>query len=187
MTLTDIFVLALALAADAVTVGATIGLGYSKPRQVFRISFHFGLFQALFPLMGALAGMALLGFVSEWGHWIAAGLLFLIGFRMVLDGIRKPKEDEPPKDPTRGLTMVALSAAVSIDALAAGVSLAAAKAPLVLAVTIIGVLTGVATMLSMLLAARISRFVSHRWNAVAGVVLVLLGVKVLYEHFSSGV
>ncbi len=63
MTLTDIFVLALALAADAVTVGATIGLGHSSPRQVFRISFHFGLFQALFPLLGALAGMALLGFV----------------------------------------------------------------------------------------------------------------------------
>jgi putative Mn2+ efflux pump MntP len=187
VTLTDVFVLALALAADAVTVGATIGLGHSSPRQVFRISFHFGLFQVLFPLLGILAGMALLGFVKEWGHWIAAVLLFLIGIRMVLDGLRSDKEEQNPKDPTRGLTMVALSAAVSIDALAAGVSLAAAKAPLVLAVTIIGVLTGVATMLSMMLAARISRFVSNRWNAVAGVVLLLLGVKVLYEHFSSGV
>jgi manganese efflux pump family protein len=182
MTLVEILLLALALSADAFSVGAALGLRYRAPRQVFRLAFHFGLFQALLPLVGALLGTVLVRWVEAADHWIACGLLTFLGLRMIHSALRTEDEAQSAVDLTRGWSLVGFSLAVSIDALAAGISLPAARAPIVLAVTIIGVVTGLATFLAIRLAASIARRLGSRIEIGAGLVLIALGLKILNDH-----
>lgn len=181
MTHLEIVLLAFALAADAFAVGAAIGLRHRHPRQLFRLSFHFGLFQALMPLLGILLGSWLREFTSL-DHWIALGLLLVIGLRMIVEARRGADRTDLTVDYTRGLRLIGLSLAVSIDAFAAGITLGAAQAPLVFSVTLIGVVAALATLASMLAAGRVpARF--HRWSGYAGgLVLIALGVKIVLEH-----
>ncbi len=125
MSLYEILLLSLALAADAFAVGICVGVNHHRPRQIFRLSFHFGLFQALMALAGMLGGRLLLELIQVWDHWLAFGLLAFIGGRMLLgDGSGETKAAK--RDPTRGGSLVGLSLAVSMDALAAGVGIAVA-------------------------------------------------------------
>jgi putative Mn2+ efflux pump MntP len=182
MSLPEIVLLSLALAADAFSVGAVLGLRHRRPREVFRVAFHFGFFQALLPLLGALLGGALLTYVESVDHWVAFGLLALVGGHMVWAGLRGDAEERLAVDLTRGWRLVGLSLAVSIDALAAGITLPAAGTPVGLAVTTFGVVAGLATMAAMRLAGHIARRVGSRVEVVAGLVLIGLGVKVLQDH-----
>jgi putative Mn2+ efflux pump MntP len=179
MSLLEIFLLACALAVDAFSVGAAVGLKHRQPRQIFRLSFHFGLFQALFPLMGALAGALVLSTIQAWDHWIIFGLLGALGTRMLIGAFHGEDASRREVDLTRGMHMVGLSTAVSIDALAAGVTLSVARAPLVLSVTIIGIVAALATVVAMVGANRFSAKLGKRAEGVAGVVLILLGTRAL--------
>jgi putative Mn2+ efflux pump MntP len=182
MTPLEILLLSMALAADAFSVGAALGLRYRTPRQVFRISFHFGLFQALLPLLGAFLGGALLAHVESIDHWIAFGLLAFLGGRMIWSGLHEDRDDTVSVDLTRGWNLVGLSIAVSIDALAAGITLPAAHAPIVLAVTSFGIVAGLATLVAMRLAGPIALRMGSRVELLAGIVLIGLGAKILNEH-----
>jgi putative Mn2+ efflux pump MntP len=182
MTTLEVFLLALALSADAFSVGAALGLRYRSARQTFRIAFHFGLFQALMPLVGALVGTFLLHFVESWDHWIAFLLLAVLGLRMIRDGLGEAKREEENRDLTRGWSLVGLSVAVSIDALAAGLALPAAEVPIVPAVALIGVVTGLATLVAIRLSGSIARRIGSRAEILAGVVLVLIGVRIVASH-----
>jgi putative Mn2+ efflux pump MntP len=182
MSFVEILLLALALAADAFSVGAALGLRYRKPREVFRIAFHFGLFQALLPLLGALLGGALLVYVESLDHWIAFGLLALLGSRMIWSGLHDDPDRAMSADLTRGWNLVGLSLAVSIDALAAGITLPAADAPIGLAVTMFGLVAGLATLVAMRFAGSIARHIGSRVEIVAGLILIGLGVKIVLEH-----
>jgi putative Mn2+ efflux pump MntP len=184
MTFLEILLLSMALAADAFSVGAALGLRYRQPRQVFRISFHFGLFQALLPLLGALLGGALLVYVESIDHWIAFGLLAFLGARMIRSGLRGDHNEAAEVDLTRGWSLVGLSVAVSIDALAAGITLPAAGAPIARSVTMFGVVAGLATLLAMRLAGPIALRVGRRAEVVAGVVLIALGFEILNDHIA---
>jgi putative Mn2+ efflux pump MntP len=182
MTVPEILLLSLALAADAFSVGAVLGLRYRHPREVFRVAFHFGLFQALLPLVGAALGGALLRYVESVDHWIAFGLLALLGCRMIWSALRGDHDHATDVDLTRGWSLVGLSVAVSIDALAVGITLPAAGAPIVPAVTLFGVVAGLATLVAMRMAGPIARRIGHRAEILAGVVLIGLGVKILHDH-----
>jgi len=181
MSYVEIVLLALALSADAFSVGAALGLRYHSARQIFRVAFHFGLFQALLPLVGALLGNVLLVWVEEADHWVAFALLVFLGLRMIRAGL-KQEPTAPAVDLTRGWHLVGFSLAVSIDALAAGITLPAARAPIALSVTTIGVVTCCATAVAMRFAALISARVGGRVEVVAGLVLIGLGVKILNDH-----
>src|SRR4030042_6070510 len=126
MSMLEIILLSFALAADALSVGAAVGLRYCAPRQIFRLSFHFGLFQSLMPLGGALVGRFVLEYVRAYDHWIAFGLLSAIGLKMLVSALRGAPVEAACRqaDPTRGWTLVGLSLAVSIDAFAAGLGMA---------------------------------------------------------------
>jgi putative Mn2+ efflux pump MntP len=117
--------IAVGLAMDAFAVAIAAGLTVANvtPRHVFRLAFHFGLFQFLMPIVGWLAGKEITEHLPGYEVWVAFGLLSFVGGKMLLDACRR-KEDEPRSDPTRGLMMVTLSVATSIDALAVGVSMA---------------------------------------------------------------
>lgn len=178
----EIILLALALAADAFGVGASLGLKYKSFRQIFRISFHFGLFQGLFPLAGALCGTLILKYVQAWDHWIAFIILSGLGLRMIIESRKQENRVEKPIDLTRGVYMVGLSTAVSIDAFAAGVTIPASGDPLILSVVIIALVAGLATVIAMKFACAVQQRFGSKIDIVAGFVLIGLGLKILLTH-----
>jgi putative Mn2+ efflux pump MntP len=182
MTLLEILILALALSADAFSVAAALGTRYRRPRQVFRLSFHFGLFQALLPLVGAFCGSAMLIHIERWDHWLVFGLLSLLGIRMIRTGRHGDRRRAESVDLTRGFSLIGFSLAVSIDAFAAGITLPAVGAPIVLSVVIFGVVTALASLVAIMLARTVAGRLGARVEIVAGLVLIALGLKILADH-----
>jgi putative Mn2+ efflux pump MntP len=180
MSIQEIFLIALALSADAFTVGLAVGIGHRTPRQVFRLSFHFGLFQALLPAVSAVLATIVESHIDAYDHYIGAGLLALIGGKTLLGAV-KGDETKVPKDLTRGMTMVGLSLAVSIDAFAVGFPIGFSNTSIPIAVSIIGVTCGLLTLLAMKLASRVSTRVGTKAEFIAGLVLIGLGVKILID------
>jgi putative Mn2+ efflux pump MntP len=182
VTWLQVLALAFALSADAFSVGAALGLRYRTARQTFRLAFHFGLFQALMPLLGALLGGALMRFAESFDHWIAFALLACLGARMIWAGLKGRADEADAVDRTRGWQLVFFSVAVSIDALAAGLALPAARVPVLWAVTVFGVVTAIATFVAIRLAGPIAGRIGHRAEVIAGVVLIAIGAKILLDH-----
>lgn len=181
----EIGLLALALAIDAFSVGAVVGARSCTPRQIFRLSFHFGLFQALLPLAGAAGGRQLISWIGRYDRFVAFGLLLIIGSKMIIESLRRGPADpecEAP-DATRGLRLIGLSLAVSIDALGAGVSMAMRLgwSDLLWSALVIGLVAAGGTWLGMRLGdaflARRGRFI----EVFGGLVLLGLGVKMLLD------
>ena len=177
MSIEEIFIIALALSADAFTVGLAVGIGHREPRQVFRLSFHFGLFQALLPTISALFARLIESQIDTYAQFIGASLLCLIGAKTLYNAT---KGDEPdvPRDLTKGMTMVGLSLAVSIDAFAVGFPLGFSKISIPLAVSIIGITASILTLAAMNLASRVSTKLGSKAELVAGIVLIGLGIKI---------
>ncbi len=170
--------LALALAMDAFAVALGTGtiLARLTGRHIFRLAFHFGLFQALMPVVGWLAGQAVVQFVSAWDHWIAFALLALIGGRMIREAL-SDEERPDDRDPTRGLSLVMLSIATSIDALAVGFSLSVIGVSIWFPAFIIGLVAGVLTVVGMLVGRRLGDLWGPRVEILGGIVLIAIGVE----------
>lgn len=178
--------LALALAMDAFAVALGTGAVLSRltGRHLFRLGFHFGLFQALMPVIGWLAGQTIIQWVEAWDHWIAFGLLAIIGGRMIYEAFSdEEKTDE--RDPTKGLSLVLLSIATSIDALAVGFSLSILGVAIWMPSLVIGLVAGVLTIIGMLLGGRIGDRWGSRVEIFGGLVLIAIGSKILAEHLLS--
>ncbi|MEN6405844.1 MAG: manganese efflux pump MntP family protein [Thermoguttaceae bacterium] len=168
----------LAMDAFAVSVAAGIALDAVTPRHVFRVGFHFGLFQFLMPILGWLAGSQLAASISRYDHWVAFVLLVYVGGKMLFEAWSE-KETNRGIDPTRGWNLVTLSVATSLDAMAVGISMAMLRVSVWLPSVVIGVVTATLSAVGIRFGGRIgSRW--GRWAEVAGgIVLLLIGVKVL--------
>lgn len=175
--------LALALAMDAFAVALGTGAVLTRltGRHLFRLGFHFGLFQALMPVIGWLAGQTIIQWVSAWDHWIAFSLLALIGGRMIHEACSDEEKTED-RDPTKGLSLVLLSVATSIDALAVGFSLSVIGVSIWLPSLIIGLVAGILTVVGMLMGGRIGDRWGSRVEIFGGVILICIGLKILAEH-----
>lgn len=171
----------LGMDAFAVAVGASVVLGAVTARQTFRLSFHFGLFQALMPILGWAAARSFAAALAAWSHWVAFALLALIGGRALLVGIRGGDEPLGAGDPSRGGRMVTLSVAVSIDALAAGVSFAMLGIVVWIPAAVIGVITAAMTLVGLALGVRVGAALGHRAAILGGLILVGIGVKILAQ------
>ncbi|MCB2191594.1 MAG: manganese efflux pump MntP family protein, partial [Deltaproteobacteria bacterium] len=123
MSLAETLALAVALGCDAFAVGLAVGGRFGAPRQIFRLSFHFGLFQFLMPLIGWGLGAGLATVAARWAPWIAAAVLVFIGGKMIWEALSAPEDRAHGLDPTKGWSLIALSLATSIDALGVGLSL----------------------------------------------------------------
>jgi putative Mn2+ efflux pump MntP len=180
----SLFAVALALAMDAFAVAIVAGLTLSPmtKRHVFRLSFHFGLFQALMPLIGWAAGTAVYKYIADFDHWVAFGLLSFVGGRMILGSLRGDEEARSGRDPTSGWDLVILSVATSIDALAIGLSLAMIGSRILFPALVIGVVAGVITVLGMVLGRKIGALWGRRVEAAGGVVLIAIGIRILLQH-----
>lgn len=174
----------LAMDAFAVAVATGLGLGKLTGRQVFRLAFHFGLFQMLMPIVGYLAGRAVSDWLAPVAPWVVFGILAVLGAKMLWEArqIEKP----PTADPTRGWRMISLSLAVSIDALGVGVSLALLEVSVWMPSLLIGMITGVLTIAGMEFGLRVGRRFSVLAELAGGAVLIGIGVKFLLGHLLGG-
>ena len=184
MNFFNLVVLSLALArvAFAVAVASSVVLADLSPRRIFRLAFHFGLFQALMPVLGWLTGSLISGYVAGFSHWVAFVLLAVVGGRMVRGGWQQGDDTQERADPTRGWGLVLLSVATSLDALAVGLSLAVLGNPIVVPALTIGVITAAVTAIGMLLGERIGERWGPRVELVGGLVLIAIGVKIVSQH-----
>lgn len=175
---------ALAMDAFAVAVASGINLRTVTGRQTFRLAWHFGLFQAVMPVLGWLGGETITVFMRRFDHWIAFALLTAIGARMIYGAFSKRDETGRRVDPTRGGTMVMLSVATSLDALAVGLSLSLLRVSIWWPALAIGLVAGLFTIAGLHLGRLIGR--SSRLGPVAecagGLVLIAIGADILLRH-----
>jgi putative Mn2+ efflux pump MntP len=175
---------ALAMDAFAVSIATGVNLKNVNSRQMFRLSWHFGLFQALMPIVGWSAGLSIRSHIEHYDHWIAFGLLALVGGHMIKEAFQDGKAEKPIKDYTKGMTLVMLSVATSIDALAVGFSLSLLKISIWMPALIIGIVAGIFTLIGMRIGERIgaAKRLSFYAETIGGVVLIGIGLNILHEH-----
>jgi manganese efflux pump family protein len=180
----NLLAVAVALAMDAFAVAIVTGLGL-RPlthRHVFRLAFHFGLFQALMPVIGWGFGRAVHDYVASYDHWVAFGLLSFVGVKMLREAFGHGDDEPRPSDPTSGWSLVVLSVATSIDALAVGLSLAMLRSPIVVPAMVIGLVAAALTATGMVIGRRVGAFWGKRVEVAGGLILVGIGVKIVLEH-----
>jgi len=174
----------LAMDAFAVAIAAGLTLGRLQGRQVFRLAFHFGLFQFLMPVVGWLAGQTVNQWISAFDHWIAFALLAGIGAKMIRESLHdRPQEDRD--DPTRGWSLVTLSVATSIDALAVGLSLGLLEVSIWMPSVVIGLVAAAMTTLGMTFGSRLGAGFGKWAERAGGLVLIGIGLRILLSHLGS--
>jgi len=179
--------IAIGLAMDAMAVSLGIGTtAYAHgPRPVFRLSFHFGLFQFFMPILGWLGGIRIQQSISSIDHWIAFALLAFVGARMIRSGLDGARESHTG-DPSRGVMLVLLSVATSIDALAVGLSLAMLRVNILYPSIVIGVVTGSLSLLGLRVGGRLGHAFGKRIEVLGGLILIAIGLRVLTSHLFGG-
>jgi putative Mn2+ efflux pump MntP len=176
--------IAVGLAMDAFAVSIGIGLGSPKVggRTTMRLAWHFGLFQFLMPVIGWLAGLSVERWISGVDHWIAFGLLAAIGGHMIYEALWGDADARAAKDPTRGASLVVLSVATSIDALAVGLSLALLGVEIWWPAVVIGIVAFAFTAAGLHIGRRFGALFGRRMEVVGGIILIAIGARILVDH-----
>lgn len=179
----EILLIALGLAMDAfaVCIGAGATHFVDGPRPIFRLAFHFGLFQALMPVLGWLSGALIAQYISAWDHWVAFGLLAFVGGRMVRSGL-DPEGECHETDPSRGGTLIMLAIATSIDAFAVGLSLAMLAVNILYPAVVIGIICAALSIVGLALGHRLGCTFGKRMEVAGGLILILIGIRVVISH-----
>ncbi len=184
--LVNIFAIAVALAMDAFAVSIATGVSLKdvSSRQTFSLSWHFGLFQAIMPIIGWSAGLSIRTYIEHYDHWVAFGLLAFVGIKMIKEAFQHDKAEKQRKDQTKGMTLVMLSIATSIDALAVGFSISILKASIWVPALIIGLVAGMFTVVGLQIGQRIggATRISLYAETIGGIVLIAIGFNILHEH-----
>ncbi len=180
MNIWEIGLVAVSLGCDAFAVGLGVGTRCCRPRQVFRLSFHFGLFQFLMPLIGWLISRNVLGWVAQWGPWVAFSLLFAIGAKMAYEGVWPHEKKDFCADPTKGLSLIVLSFATSVDALGVGFTLGILGQNLFFAAIGIGITAGAMTWIAMKIGDGLSGWFAGRMEIAGGLILIAIAFKLLF-------
>ena len=183
----ELFLLGVGLSMDAFAVSVCKGLGMRKlnKKQALIIGLYFGGFQALMPFVGRLLGSQFQKYITSIDHWIAFILLGFIGGKMMIEAVREWNEEEVVDvmdAPIDHKNMLVLAVATSIDALTVGITFAFLGTPIVEAITIIGITTMVISIAGVV----VGNFFGSRYKSkaefIGGLILVLLGLKILLEH-----
>jgi len=171
---------AVALGMDAFAVGAAVAAGLERLtfRHTFRLTWHFGLFQSLMTFLGWLGGAGLSAFLFGMNDWIAFGLLLALGVNMIRESM-SDEERTDRFDPTRGWSLVGLSVATSIDALAVGVSLSLIGMTILKPALLIGITALLMTFAAMRLGRRAGSHLGQWAERAGGIVLILVGFRIL--------
>lgn len=175
-----LLILSCSVAADATAVAIAASIRGVTFRQGAALSFAFGAAQSIMAAIGWIGGAALGEVWSAWDHWVALALLSVVGIRMIREAFEEEAERAPLIGGLQSLLM--LSVATSIDALAVGVSLPALGAPPVMSLAMIGLVT----LLFCAAGAAFGRFVGERFGRTmeiaGGIALIALGITIVLEH-----
>ena len=183
MGLVEIILIAVSLAMDAFAVSICKGLSMKKMdwKKAIIIGLYFGIFQGGMPLIGYLLGVGFEESIKFIDHWIAFGLLAFIGGNMIKEALSK-KEDDEIDDKVDFKTMVVLAIATSIDALAVGVTFTFLNVNIILAVSLIAIITFIISCIGVKLGNVFGDKYEKKAELAGGIVLILIGVKILLEH-----
>ena len=184
MPLWTIFLIAIGLAMDCFAVSLGVGTAGTAVgfRPTFRLFFHFGLFQGGMTLLGWLAGKTVVDYIAGVDHWVAFVLLIFVGVRMIRGGLQKPGEEPAIPDPSRGLTLVMLSVATSIDALAVGLSLALLSVNVFSSALLFGGVSALLSLVGLTLGNQLGLRFGKSMELVGGVILIGIGLRVVVTH-----
>ena len=168
--------------AFAVSVAAGIQVTALKSHHIARLALAFGLFQFIMPVVGWLAGRSMSKWLGTVDHWVAFALLVSIGGKMLWESFRPI--GEAVRDPTRGWTLLLLSIATSIDALAVGLSLALIDVSIWLPAVVIGVVAAILSALGAVFGSRLGRRFGVWAERFGGLVLIAIGIKIVVDHLT---
>lgn len=183
MEIASIVLIALGLSMDAFAVSVGCGIKGARTSLLypFRLAFSFGFFQAAMPLIGFAFGKGFAGIISSYDHWIAFFLLSGIGIKMIIESFEKDNACTTGAEISFN-RMIMLSLATSIDALAAGISFALLGMPIILPSIVIGAVTFAVSLAGVYLGDKVGRNLKKRAELAGGIVLILIGAKILLEH-----
>ncbi|MBR3002346.1 MAG: manganese efflux pump [Clostridia bacterium] len=178
----EIILIGIGLAMDAFAVSICKGLSIKQInwKKIIKIALYFSIFQAIMPLMGYLLGNNFSGIVEKVDHWVAFILLSLIGLNMIKEAFEE--EAEKTNDSIDAKTMLLLSIATSIDALAVGITFAFLKTNIVTSVSIIGAITFILCIIGVKIGNKFGNKLQSKAEIAGGVILILIGLKILLEH-----
>lgn len=185
MSFLELFLIAVGLSADAFSVSVCKGLNMRKLnlKHAYVIALFFGVFQAVMPLLGYLLGTGFSEYIEKYDHWIAFVLLAFIGGKMALEAIREKDGEAEEKTDTLSIgELTVLAVATSIDALAVGITFAFLKVNILPSVLLIGVTTFALSLGGVLLGNRFGAKYKSKAEIAGGVILILIGLKILLEH-----
>ena len=180
----ELFLIGIGLSMDAFAVAICKGLGMERinKRDALLLALFFGGFQALMPLTGYLLGSRFASYIERWDHWIAFVLLAFIGGNMIRESREQEEEEAKHGGSIRYRELFTLAVATSIDALAVGVSFAFLGVHIAPAVTLIGCTTFVLTLVGVWVGNLFGSRYKSRAELTGGIILILIGVKILLEH-----
>ncbi|MDD3866261.1 MAG: manganese efflux pump MntP family protein [Eubacteriales bacterium] len=192
MNILMLILLSLSLSIDSWAVSVSVGICLPRVqlRHALRVAVFFAFFQTLMPAAGWLFGQSLLDVIGHFSHWLAFGLLLLIGGHLIYDTLHEKvlPDDEAktacPADPLSWRRLSLLGLATSIDAMAAGLSLSATETAIVPALALIGGTTLTIAFSGMLIGRRLGVFFQRRACVAGGVILMLIGVRILIDGLS---
>jgi putative Mn2+ efflux pump MntP len=182
MSIWELFIIAVGLSMDAFAVSICKGLSVEKAelKHGIIVGLYFGGFQAFMPLLGYFLGAKFQALITRYDHWIAFVLLGLIGANMVKESFDKEQDTLPPSFTFRA--MLPLAIATSIDALAVGVTFAFLQVNIIWAVSLIGITTFAFSWAGVKVGNVFGAKFKSRAELFGGIVLILMGIKILLEH-----
>ncbi len=184
MNILELILTAVGLAMDAFAVSVCKGLAVKsvRARHMIIAGAWFGGFQALMPLLGYWLGGYFLEYIEAFDHWIAFTLLLLIGLNMIREAFSKEENGGASSRDLGVLTMLLLAVATSIDALAVGITLAFLEVQIIPAILLIGGITFVISAAGIKIGSLFGSRYKTAAEIVGGIILVILGTKILLEH-----
>ena len=187
MELVTVIVIAVGLAMDALAVSIATGAASKqlKMHHALRMAFFFGAFQAVMPLIGSFAGLALKETITSIDHWIAFFLLSIIGAKMIYESFKLEDTGNSANAENMKVLLI-LSIATSIDALAVGVTLSLITSSIFLAAIIIGITTFILSLLGAQIGRKMGHFFENKIEVFGGLILIAIGIKILIEHILFG-
>lgn len=179
--------LALAMSTDAFAAAIGKGASLNKPRfiEALRTGLIFGVIETITPIIGWGIGQAATKYVENWDHWIAFTLLLALGVHMIYNGIKHEDAAEEKPDQHSFFILAVTAFATSIDALAVGVGLAFVNVNILVAALAIGLATTTMVTIGVMLGRVLGTVVGKRAEIIGGIVLILVGSTILYEHLSA--
>lgn len=186
MSLTYIILVAFGLSIDAFAVSISEGLTPTQNRlkKAVLLSLACGLFQGVMPLIGYLLGFFVKDLIISLDHWIAFILLFLLGLKMIYEAVFDKGSEETENCRSELYCIFFLALATSIDALVVGFSFSLVEVPIIIPSLIIFIITAAMSFVGVELGNKLSKYLDKRFEAVGGIVIIIIGIKILVEHLS---